>query len=116
MAEPRSIFAPGLIAAVVAFSKSEGIPVAVIARRAGIADAVLRKVGTAACTVTPATFDKLLKVVPEPWTRNHCKLDERPAWIAKAKVDKEDDLDEFRYKAITTPHLDAFNGVFGGWY
>lgn len=112
MAEPRSIFAPGLIAGVVAFSKSEGIPVAHIARQAGIADAVLRKVGN---TVTPATFDKLLKVVPEPWTRNHCKLDERPAWIAKPKVDKEDYLDEFRYKAIQTPHLDAFNGIEGSW-
>ena len=115
MAEPRSIFAPGLIAGVVAFSKREGIPVAHIARRAGIADAVLRKVGTAANTVTPATFDKLLKVVPEPWTRNHCRLDERPAWIAKAKVVEQDDLDDFRYKAIPTPNLDAFNGIPGSW-
>ena len=64
-----------------------------------------------------AVFDRVLKILPKPWTQAYCKLDERPAagWpVAKGKS-KQRDVDKNVFRRIHTPSLDAFNGMEGGW-
>lgn len=62
-------------------------------------------------------FDRLRRLLKEPWSRNYCDLSERPAKLARviAKRQERDEDKKYTFRRITTPHLDAFNGMPGGW-
>lgn len=103
---PRpTVFSKGIKRAIREWSKANNMP---LCRMDGV---VMRNVQTDSTNID--MFNKIIKFIPEPWMENYCNLTDAP----RCKVTEEHDLEDFstEWKNVPTPHLDAFNGVEGGW-
>lgn len=107
-------FSPGLPEAIRAWLKDNRKSQSWLARTAGLSDTSLYNALTGNRHIAAKYYDRIAAVIDEPWTRPYCELTERPPYPVREIHEKEQDRD-YAFRRVKTPHLDAFNGMVGGW-
>ncbi len=112
----HNVVVPGLGQTLENYMKKHELNSRMLAARLRVTTTCLRRV-MRDCTTGIELFNTICLQIKEPWTRNYCDLSERPARLARVVEKRLAAIEDRKYvfKRVMTPHLDAFNGMPGGW-
>lgn len=77
------IVSPGMATIVAAYRRANGLSEEALAALIGVKKSEVRRISRAG-TAASMCYDKLLEIIPEPWSVNYCVISSRPACYFRA--------------------------------